>query len=99
MFQESRRGVLYGMRSNGAGGNNITLDAGPYSEAFIGMTIGIQARYSAVAVEGYPFTRRLENVGVHAEVMNDYMTKDYLLQNGAAFVKQFLDGLRRTSGK
>jgi hypothetical protein len=93
MFQENKRGVVYGMRSNGAGGNNISVDAGPYSEATIGMTIGVQARRNPVLVQGYPYTRRLENVGVHPEVVNNYMTRENLLQNGAPFVKQFLDGI------
>jgi hypothetical protein len=93
MFQENNRGVLYGFRSNGAGGNNTSLDGGPYSEAFLGMTIGVQVKYSPVLVEGYPWTGRIENVGVHPNVVNDYMTKENLLQGGAPFVKQFLDGI------
>src|SRR5260370_16807202 len=32
MIQDAGRGVLYGMRTNGAGGNNTTYDAGPFSE-------------------------------------------------------------------
>ena len=32
MFRDANRGVLYGMRTNGAGGNNTTFDAGSYSE-------------------------------------------------------------------
>lgn len=91
MFQESKRGLLYGMRSNGAGGNNSTVDVGAYSEAYIGVTIGTQTRHSAVSVEGYPATNRIENVGVHPDVVNDYMTRDNLLQGGAPFVRQFLD--------
>ena len=71
MFQENGRGVLYGMRSNGAGGNNISMDAGPYSEASIGMTIGVQVKHTPVLAEGYPYTGRLENVGVDPYVVND----------------------------
>ena len=90
MLQENQRGVLYGMRSNGAGGNNITIDAGPYSEAFIGMTIGVQVKHTPLALDGYPFTGRLENVGVHPEVAYDYMTRQNLIQNGAPFIRHFL---------
>src|SRR6202008_3755033 len=32
MIQDARRGLLYGARTNGAGGNNTSYDAGPYSE-------------------------------------------------------------------
>jgi hypothetical protein len=91
MFQENKRGLLYGMRSNGAGGNNTSLAVGAYSEGAIGVTIGIQARHSVVSLPGYPATNRLENVGVHPDVVSDYMTRENLLQNGAPFVRQFLD--------
>jgi hypothetical protein len=79
------------MRSNGAGGNNTSLAVGAYSEGAIGVTIGIQARHSVVSLPGYPATNRLENVGVHPDVVSDYMTRENLLQNGAPFVRQFLD--------
>lgn len=91
MFQENRRGLLYGMRSNGAGGNNTSLPVGAYTEGAVGVTMGIQARHSVVSIEGYPATNRLENVGVHPDVVNDYMTRENLLQGGAPFVRQFLE--------
>ncbi len=91
MFQENKRGLLYGMRSNGAGGNNTSVTVGAYSEATVGVSMGIQARHSTVSVQGYPTTNRLENVGVHPDIVNDYMTRDNLVQNGAPFVRQFLD--------
>jgi hypothetical protein len=91
MFQENRRGLLYGMRSNGAGGNNTSVPVGAYTEGAAGVTMGIQARHSVVSIEGYPATNRLENVGVHPDVVNDYMTRENLLQGGAPFVRQFLE--------
>jgi C-terminal processing protease CtpA/Prc len=90
MIQSSERGLLYGMRTNGAGGNNTTYDAGPFSEAFTGMTIGIQTRRTAFATSDYPTSIYIENVGVRPEVVSDYMTKDNLLQNGAPFINGFL---------
>ncbi|HEY3131938.1 MAG TPA: hypothetical protein VGL91_20955, partial [Acidobacteriota bacterium] len=83
--------VLYGMRTNGAGGNNTTYDAGPFSEGTAGMTIGLQTRKAPVATPDYPATIYIENVGVRPEVVNNYMTKDNLLQNGAPFVNNFLE--------
>jgi hypothetical protein len=91
MFQESGRGLLMGYRSNGAGGNDVSYLTGPYSEASVGMTIGVQVKHTPVKVEGYPVTGRLENVGVHPEIPYDYMTRDNLLQGGAPFVREFLD--------
>jgi hypothetical protein len=90
MIQSSYRGQLYGMRTNGAGGNNTTFDAGPFSEGLAGMTIGIQTRPRPFAIPGYPTSIYIENVGVQADVVSDYMTKDNLLQNGAPFVNKFL---------
>ncbi|MDZ4802413.1 MAG: S41 family peptidase [Bryobacteraceae bacterium] len=90
MFQENNLGVLYGYRTNGAGGNNTGFDGGAYGESFVGLTIGVQARRSPVLREGYPYTNILENVGVHPDVVEDYMTKDNLLQSGAPFVQRML---------
>lgn len=91
MFQENRRGVLFGQRSNGAGGNNTSIPVGGYTEGRVGVTMGIQARHTPVSVPGYPRTNRLENVGVHPDLVRDYMTKENLLLGGAPYVRQFLD--------
>ena len=90
MVQDAGRGVLYGMRTNGAGGNNTSYDAGAFSEGFAGMTIGLQTRKSPVATPDYPSSIYIENIGVRPEVTRDYMTRDNLLQSGAPFVKGFL---------
>jgi len=102
MIQDASRGMLYGMRTDGAGGNNTTYDAGPFSEGLAGMTIGLQTRKNPIATPDYPTTIYIENVGVRPEVVNDYMTRDNLLQNGAPFVHDFLAALAayvRSGGK
>jgi len=93
MIQDAARGPLYGMRTNGAGGTNTSFDAGPYSEGFTGMTLGLQVRKGPVKTPDYPTTAYIENVGVRPDVVKDYMTKDNLLQNGAPFVNGFLDAM------
>lgn len=90
MIRSANRGLMYGMRTNGAGGNNTSFDAGPFSEGFTGMTIGIQTRPAATPTPGYPTTIYIENVGVWPQVVSDYMTRDNLLQNGAPFMNGFL---------
>ena len=70
----------------------MALSALALGGIILGMTIGVQVKHTPVLAEGYPYTGKLENVGVHPNVVNDYMTKENLLQNGAPFVKQFLDG-------
>jgi len=78
------------MRTDGAGGNNTTFDAGPFSEGTAGMTIGIQTRPRPFTIPGYPTSIYIENVGVQPDVVSDYMTRQNLLQNGAPFVNSFL---------
>jgi C-terminal processing protease CtpA/Prc len=90
MIQDARRGPLYGKRSNGAGGNNTSFDAGPYSEGFVGMTLALQVRSKPIAAPGYPVSDVIENVGVHPDLEADYMTKDNLLQNGFPFLETLL---------
>ncbi len=90
MLQDNQRAVLFGMRTNGAGGNNTTYDAGVYSEGVTGMTLALQSRKDWVGTADYPTSRYIENVGVRPDVIDDYMTKDNLLRNGAGFIDDFL---------
>jgi hypothetical protein len=90
MIQDNQRGVLFGMRSNGAGGNNTSYDAGVYSESYIGVTLALQSRKDWVGTVDYPTTKYIENVGVRPEVVEDYMTKNNLLKSGAPFIDSFL---------
>jgi len=90
MIQDARRGLLYGMRTNGAGGNNTSFDAGPYSEGIAGMTLALQVRSNYVGTSDYPATNLIENVGVRPDFEANYMTKDNLLQNGLPFVNSLL---------
>jgi C-terminal processing protease CtpA/Prc len=90
MIQDARRGPLYGKRSNGAGGNNTSFDAGPYSEGFAGMTLALQVRTNAIATTDYPVSNLIENVGVRPDFEAGYMTRDNLLQNGLPFLTGLL---------
>lgn len=93
MIQDANRATVYGVRTNGAGGNNTTFDAGVYSEGVTGMTLALQSRKDYVGTADYPTTKYIENVGVHPNVVADYMTKDNLLSNGAPFVDRFLQAM------
>lgn len=90
MIQDARRGLLYGKRTNGAGGNNTSFAGGPYSEASTGMTLALQVRSNPIATPDYPFSNVIENVGVRPDVEADYMRKDNLLQNGLPFLETLL---------
>ena len=54
MFQDADRGVIYGNRTNGAGGNNTSFDAGVFSEAVTGMTLALQVRSRKLGRRGLP---------------------------------------------
>ena len=90
MIQDARRGLLYGMRTNGAGGTNTGLEAGPFSEGYTGMTLGLMVRPNYIWTSDYPTVNLIENVGVRPDFEDNYMTKDNLLQNGYPFVNLLL---------
>jgi hypothetical protein len=90
MIRDANRAVLYGMRTDGAGGNNTTFDAGAYSEGYAGMTLALQTRKEKHLNGNYPYTDLIENTGVWPDLTDDYMTKDNLLQNGAPFLRNVL---------
>ena len=90
MIRDANRAVLYGMRTDGAGGNNTTFDAGSYSEGLAGMTLALQTRKEKHLNGDYPYTDLIENIGVWPDLTDDYMTKDNLLQNGAPFLSHVL---------
>jgi hypothetical protein len=91
MLRDANRVVLYGMRTNGAGGNNTTVSAGSYSEGFAGMTLALQSRKEKHLNPDYPYTDLIENTGVWPDLIDDYMTKENLLQSGAPFLRHVLE--------
>ena len=93
MLQDARRAILFGMRTNGAGGTNTSLPAGAYSEGTAGMTLGLMTRAAPVATPDYPTTHYIENVGVRPDIEADYMTRDNLLERGRPFVEAFTEAM------
>jgi hypothetical protein len=89
MLQDARRAILFGMRTNGAGGTNTNLAAGAYSEGAAGMTVGLMTRAAPAATPDYPTTWYIENAGVRPDLEADYMTRDNLMRNGRGFVEAF----------
>ncbi len=89
MLQDNGRGPLVGTRTNGAGGSISLWPAGMFSEAFTSNTNSLVLRRQPVSVPGYPQASYIENVGVHADIHLDYMTRDNLMQRGAPFVEAF----------
>jgi hypothetical protein len=102
MLQDAGRGILFGMRTNGAGGTNTSFYTGAYSEGLAGMTLGIMTRKEPIATPEYPTGPYIENIGVRPDIEYDYMTRDNLLQQGRPFVAAFTEAIVnaiRTGGK
>jgi peptidase S41-like protein len=100
MFQDAKRGPIYGTRTMGAGG--VVSDGNPagyYSEGFSSVTYGLVIRENPITVAGYPTAPLYENIGVQADVQNDYMTKSNLLSGGAGFVSGFTTQILTMIGK
>lgn len=89
MLQDSKRGPLVGMRTNGAGGSVTNHAAGYYSEAFTRNTDSIMVRKAPVKTPEFPEVPFVENVGVRPDIEMDYMTRDNLTQSGRPFVAAF----------
>ncbi|MBI3680064.1 MAG: PDZ domain-containing protein [Acidobacteria bacterium] len=95
MIQDAGRGLIFGMRSNGAGGTNTSFLAGAFSEGFAGMTLGLMVRPKMIVTSDYPTTRYIENVGVRPDIEYDYMTRENLLQRGQLYVEAFTEAILR----
>jgi hypothetical protein len=89
MLQDAHRGLLFGMRTNGAGGTNTSFFTGSYTLGLTGMTLGLQTRANPITTPDFPTSILIENIGVRPDVVYDYMTKDNLLQRGRPFVDAF----------
>jgi hypothetical protein len=89
MLQDNQRGPLVGTRTNGAGGSVSGFLVGTYSESVAGNTNTLVTRIAPVQVPGYPVAHYIENIGAHADIPLDYMTRANLLLGGRPFVEAF----------
>lgn len=85
-IQDNWRGLLFGRRTMGAGGNVVTWEAGSYSQGTMTVTESLMNRKFAVQTLEYPEAPYVENIGVYPDFYVDYMTQDNLTQNGKPFV-------------
>jgi len=91
ILQDNHRGPLLGMRTNGAGGNNIAFDCTTFTEAFCSVTVGLMNRGVTISTPEFPPSPYIENIGVHPDIVVDYMTRENLVTGGAPFVQAFTD--------
>ena len=62
---------------------------GTYSESVAGNTNTLVTRIAPVQIPGYPVAHYIENIGAHADIPLDYMTRSNLLLGGRPFVDAF----------
>ena len=89
-IQDNQRGVLFGWRTMGAGGNVSGYSAGVFSEGNTTLTESLMVRRFPINTAGeYPVSPFIENIGVRPDIQADYMTRDNLINGGKTFVDAF----------
>lgn len=92
--QDNERGLLFGWRTMGAGGNVEVWESGSYSFGLYGgiyVTESLMNRKNPVITKDYPAAPYVENIGVRPDVENDYMTAGNLSNNGKPFVDAMVE--------
>lgn len=89
VLQDNGRALIYGTRTMGAGGNVVGYDATSYTDGYVSITESLMERKNNVVAPGFPASPFVENVGVQPDVVDDYMTRDNLMNRGTAFVTRF----------
>src|SRR5260370_42428670 len=91
VFQGNQRGIIFGHRTMGAGGNVNASLVTTYSEGQASVTESLMSRKNPVTVDGFPTAPYVENIGVRPDVIQDCMTRDNLTNQRATFVQAFSD--------
>lgn len=95
ILQDNHRGPLLGMRTNGAGGNNIQFNCTTFTEGICSITVGLMNRGVVISTPDFPPSPYIENIGVQPDIVVDYMTRANLMTGGAPFVQAFTDAAVR----
>lgn len=90
ILQDNKRALIYGSRTDGAGGLLGYFPAGVYGEAATALAIGIAVRAQPVVTTEFPAAPYIENIGVRPDQTADYQTMDNLLHKGKPFVDGFV---------
>ena len=85
-IQDLNRGILFGNRTMGAGGNVANYSAGSYSLGIVSLTESLMSRKTEVVTPDYPTAPYVENIGVRPDIEYDYMTQNNLVNNGKGYV-------------
>jgi hypothetical protein len=91
ILQDNHRATLLGIRTNGAGGNNISFNCTTFTEGTCSVTEGLMNRGVVISTPEFPPSPYIENIGVRPDIVVDYMTRSNLMTGGAPFVQAFTD--------
>lgn len=89
LLQDPGRATIFGMRTDGGGGNPASYTATTYSEGATRVTRTFVTRARPIASPGFPPSVFIENAGVYPDILADYMTQDNLVNHGRTFVAAF----------
>ena len=95
ILQDIHRVSVYGMRTDGGGGNVVGYNyaTGAYAEGNIRMTQSLGVRNHDITTAGLPSGPYIENIGIQPDVFADYQTKTNLLTGGQPFVAGFVNAI------
>ena len=88
-LQDEGRATIFGVRTDGGGGNPGSYNATTYSEGSTRVTRTFVTRKQAVVTPDFPASNYLENTGVYPDIVENYMTYDNLMTGGRTFVTNF----------
>jgi len=90
LLQDAGRITVFGTRTDGGGGNPAAYDVGAYSMGTTRATRTLVTRKAPVSTPGFPPANHMENVGVYPDMVQDFMTKDNLMQGGRPFTSAWV---------
>lgn len=93
LIQDNQRGLIFGMRTMGAGGSVVGFNATAYTESFFRVTVSLMNRGRLIHAPGFPPAPYIENIGVRPDIVQDYMTTANLLSAGAPYREAFTNAI------
>jgi C-terminal processing protease CtpA/Prc len=94
-LQDQNRVSVYGVRTDGGGGNVVEYDEtlGPYGEGNVRITQSIAVRNHNISTPGLPSGPYIENIGIQPDFPVEFNTKNNLLTGGQPFVNGFMQAI------
>jgi Peptidase family S41/PDZ domain len=88
-LQDAGRATVYGVRTDGGGGNVVSYNGTTYSEGNARVTQSFVIRSRVVTTPGFPSAPYIENIGVYPDIPADFQTRANLFTGGQPFVAGF----------